>query len=287
MSDGIYVGRMRAWCLLLLAAGCSGSLSGDGSTDAGAVDGAAPDGGADQGPPPRDGGSPDLAAGDDAGGDDDAGAADAGPPMSADGGPTSLTLLERSGCFFTPSAAETFRRFGVGMDGTAYAWVRVRFDVVAGPFQPHIPDPSNRTEHILFGLSRANQSRSFERYVMGAAAVDFMSRTDHFRMYGREAIARGFMSYTADSGNQRWTEGTRYTVDCLLDGVTPRQRCTLERSGELLATRTLPVDYLDAATHLSSGFDLELGTDQPLDHDHLQSPRGWQFCDLHVSADPL
>ncbi len=219
--------------------------------------------------------------------DGDSGVGDDGGPSGIDAGPGVEVLLERSGCFYTANDGETFRRFAVGEDGTAYANVRVRFDVIAGPFQPHIPDPGNRTEHILFGFSRANQSQSFQRYVMGAGAIDFESRTDHFRMYGREAIAMGFMSYTADSGNQRWMEGTRYTVDCILDGVTPVQRCTLEAGGDVLAMRTLPVDYLDAATHLSSGFQLEIGTDQPIDHDHLQSPRGWEFCDLSVTAERL
>ena len=275
------MGGSRALLAMVLA-GCSGSLSNDdpaedgGVVDLGGPD--APDGATDLGSAAGDGGGPQADAATDN---------DGGPVVAPDAGPGTAMLLERSGCFYTANDGETFRRFAVGDNGTAYASVRVRFDVIAGPFQPHIPDPSNRTEHILFGFSRANQAQSFQRYVMGVGAIDFQSRTDHFRMYGREDIAMGFMSYTADSGNQRWMEGTRYTVDCTLDGVTPVQRCTLEAGGEVLATRELPVPYLDSATHLSSGFQLELGTDQPIDHDHLQSPRGWEFCDLSVTAEPL
>ena len=219
-------------------------------------------------------------------GTSDAGGMDAGAP-EPDAGPGTVVLLEESGCFFTPTTSELFRRWRVGANGTAYASVRVRFDVVAGPFQPHIVDPSNRTEHILFGLSRANQAQSYQRYLMGASAVDFRDRSDQFRMYGREAIAMGYMSFTADSGSYRWTQGTRYTVDCTLDAAVPIQRCQLRIGATVEANRQLPVTFLDGATHLSTAFDLELGTDQPIDHDHLQSPRGWEFCDLRVSAERL
>ena len=241
------------------------------------------------GPPtdggPGDSGPPDLGPSRDTG-PADIGVADIGA-AEPDAGPGTVVLLEESGCFFTPSTSELFRRWRVGVDGTAYALVRIRFDVVAGPFQPHIADPGNRTEHILFGFSRANQPQSYQRYLMGAAAVDFRDRSDQFRMYGREAIAMGYMSFTADSGSYRWTEGTRYTVVCTLDARVPVQRCQLRVGAAVEASRALPVTFLDGADHLSSAFDLELGTDQPIDHDHLQSPRGWEFCDLRVSAQPL
>ena len=124
---------------------------------------------------------------------------------------------------------------------------------------------------------------SYQRYLMGAAAVDFLSRPSHFRMFGRDEIAMGAASYTQVSGVYRdWTEGTRYDVFCSIDATSSIQRCVLATGGAVVATRELAVDYLDAAMHMSTGFDVEIGTDSPVDHDHLQTPQGWQFCDLMV-----
>ncbi len=198
--------------------------------------------------------------------------------------PRGEALATETGCFFTPTATDRVRSLRVG-EGATYDHLEITFSVIAGPWQPHIPDPSNRTEHILFGLSRANQPRSFQRYLMGAAAVDFLSRPSHFRMYGREEIAMGAASYTQVSGvYDGWTEGSRYDVFCSIDATSDLQRCVLASDGTVLAARELVVDYLDAAMHMGTGFDLELGTDSPLDHDHLQTPQGWQFCDLVVTG---
>ncbi|HUF75146.1 MAG TPA: hypothetical protein VMM35_02665, partial [Longimicrobiales bacterium] len=150
---------------------------------------------------------------------------DGGPPAPSDAGPGTgeVRLLAESGCFFTPTEEDKVRAWRIGDVGVVYDRLEMRFDVIMGPWQPHIPDPSNRTEHILFGLSRANQPRSYQRYLMGAAAVDFETRADHFRMFGREEIAMGYESYTQVSGPYAWSLGTRYTVRCSLDASIHQQ----------------------------------------------------------------
>jgi hypothetical protein len=199
-----------------------------------------------------------------------------------------LTLLvSEAGCFFTPDETDRVRTFPIA-GGTTYERLEIAFSVVAGPFQPHIPDPSNRTEHILLDLSRAGRPRSFERYLMGVAAVDFVSRPSHFRMFGREEIAMGYMSYTQVSGvYDGWTEGVRYDIACSIDASTHLQECTLSVDGTVVATRMLAVDYLDAALHMNTGFNVSVGADHPIDHDHLQTPQGWLFCDLTVHGRAL
>jgi len=235
--------------------------------------------------PPPDGGTAAVDAGAGDAGSTDAGSADSGAP---DGGPGDAgppppgVLATEPGCFYTASASEPRRLMRMGEVGVVYQRVEIRFDVIAGPYRPHEPDPSNRTEHILFGFFRANQPRSFQRYLGGAAAVTFESRGPHFRMFGRDEIAMGFMSYASDSGTYRWTEGDRYTIECAFDATVPEQTCTLSTGGAVVASRRLPVPYLDAATHLSTAFDLHLGAE--MDNEIEVSPHGWQYCDLRVRA---
>lgn len=238
----------------------------DGGTDAAVSDAGEFDAGEfDAGASSTDGGA-DVATG-------DAREFDAGPVGSR-------TLTQELGCFFTASASEPARVLRVGEVGTAYQRLEVEFDVVVGSYRPHVTDPSNRTEHILLGLFRANQPQSWQRYLGGVAAVDFETRAPHFRMFGRDEIAMGFMSYASDSGVYRWREGARYTVNCVFDATAPAQTCSLATEGAIVAERALPVPYLDGTTHLSTAFDVHLGTDN--ENEIEVSPYGWQFCDLMV-----
>lgn len=291
-----------------LAAGCGGNIEGDpdaavdaeadggastdedggadagtdGGADAGRPDGGGPDAGRPDGGTP-DAGRPDAGAPD--AGQPDAGQPDAGVPELCPGSGVDV-LAWRDGGFFTPTAAQPMLTIGLGGRGTCYEKVDLCVDVVAGDYQPHRPDPSNREEHILFNFFR-NHSRSWGRYLMGAAAVTFTSKAPHFRMFGRVAIEdRGNQTdttYTSASARFNWVKGTRYRLCCTLDGRTLSQRCTLAVGGQVVATRQLWVTYLDAPLHLSTGFYVELGA--PVNANGIEtSPMGWAFSDLGVWA---
>ncbi len=116
---------------------------------------------------------------------------------------------------------------------------------------------------------------------MGVAAVDFVSRASHFRMYARTGIEEGVSSYTQISGSFRWSEGTRYRVECTLDTDAHTQVCQLLEGGEVRQTREYPIEFL-SAEDLSTQLRVLIGDDAALDHDHLQPPIGWVFCDLSI-----
>ncbi|MEZ4449826.1 MAG: hypothetical protein R3B09_10145 [Nannocystaceae bacterium] len=192
-------------------------------------------------------------------------------------------LLDLPGDAFTPTEADTMARWDFGEEGLAYHRVTVSFDLVAGGWQPEIPDEGDpdRTEHILFGLFRAHQTKSDQRYLMGAAAVHFAgSKKPHFRMFGRNALASGYMTYVQWSGTYLWQEGGEYHVECVLDGVIHEERCTLALGGEVVAERVGAIDYLDPAAHLTSGLYLELGREPPGDIE--TAPIGWVYRDVKV-----
>jgi hypothetical protein len=136
-------------------------------------------------------------------------------PATIDGGtpeppppvPVTEELARLDGAFFTPTIDEPLLRVDTAGRGTAYDRVEIDLDFVAGDWQPEIPDEgdTDRTEHILFGLFRANQTRTDQRYLMGAAAVTFATRGPHFRMFGRASIG-GYTTYVqrqARTGGRR------------------------------------------------------------------------------------
>lgn len=197
-----------------------------------------------------------------------------------------VVLFEQAGQVFTPTASETLKKISFGEAGKVYRRVRVELDVLAGDFQPEVPDEGNpdRTEHILFGLFRAKQTKSDLRYLMGAAAVSFATKSPHFRMFGRSSIGSGYTTYTTWSGTYLWEKGTLYHLDCLLDGISHEQRCELSKAQSVVKSLAGAVAYLDPAQHLSTGFYVELGR-APLG-DIETSPIGWVFSNLRVTGDP-
>lgn len=208
-----------------------------------------------------------------------------GASASSTGAPPPLieeVLLDLPGDVFTPSEGDDLGKWNFGAEGTTYQRLRVSFDITSGPWQPEIPDEGtpDRTEHILFGLFRANQSKSYQRYLGGTAAVTFANKSPHFRMFGRVEIAEGYMSYTQWSGTYVWQTDALYHVECTFDGLLHEQRCALSLAGEVVAERFGAIDYLDPAAHLSSGFYIELGTH--LAGDIEVSPLGWVYRDLKV-----
>lgn len=206
-------------------------------------------------------------------------AIDAGPPPAA-----ADELVRRDGDFFTPTATAPKLHVDTTGNGTIYARVEVDFDFVSGDWQPELPDEGNidRTEHILFGLFRANQRQTNLRYLMGAAAVTFASRSPHLRMFGRTRITNeGYITYTEASASYGWARGVAYHLHCSLDGITRVQLCELTRAGGPNATRTLEVAYLEPAMHLASGFYVEIGQ-TPDDYGIETSPMGWTFSNLVV-----
>ncbi|MBK7585083.1 MAG: hypothetical protein IPI67_33455 [Myxococcales bacterium] len=206
------------------------------------------------------------------------------PDAAADVVAAPVTLLEQSGVVFTPASGDTLKKLDVGAKGTSYGWVRVQFDVKVGDWQPELPDEGtpDRTEHILFGLFRANQTKSDQRYLMGSAAVTFATKAPHFRMFGRNSIGPGYTTYTSWSTTYAWKKDGLYHLDCLLDGVLDVQRCELSLGGAVVKQLQGTVPYLDPAAHLSSGFYIELGTGNPGDIE--ASPIGWTFSNLLVTA---
>jgi hypothetical protein len=290
---------MRRWVLIAsglgVAVACGGEEDAGGSASGGAAgaaasggtasggsagsgSGGAPSGGGAAGSPS--GGGAGVAGGTDAGSGGSGGlTADAG----TDGGGGVLTLFEQKGAVFVPSAGEPMKKLSFGVKGTVYGWVRVELDVTVGAYQPEVPDPGNpdRTEHIFFGLFRANQSQSDQRYLMGTAAVTFATKAPHFRMFGRKTLGPGYTTYTSWSKTYSWQKAD-YHLDCLLDGVLDVQRCKLSLGGSVVETLEGTVAYLDPVAHLSSGFYLELGTAKPADIE--ASPLGWTFSNLSVTA---
>jgi hypothetical protein len=195
-----------------------------------------------------------------------------------------VTLLEQPGAFFTPSEGTTVLSLDFGANGTVYTAVRVEFDVLVGSWQPEIPDEGNpdRTEHILFGLFRDHQPNSYQRYLMGSAAVTFATKAPHFRMFGRTTIGQGYTTYRQWSDTYLWQSGATYHLDCLLDGITHLERCELSLDDSLENALEGAVDYLDPAAHLSSGFFIQIG--KPAPGDIETSPLGWTFSNLLVTA---
>lgn len=285
MAGDTIAGSMRLALGVVLCAccACSGAsdpapsaAAGTGGDGAGGASGSAGAGGSDAGPwPTPDGGSdaapdapPDAAS--------DASAQDAAVVVT--------TLLDQPGVVFVPSAAQSMSKIPFGDDGTVYRSIRVEMDVLVGDWQPEIPDEGNpdRTEHILFGLFRANQTKSDQRYLMGAAAVTFATKAPHFRMFGRTSIGPGYTTYTQWSATYAWQKGETYHLDCLLDAGAHQQRCELRLAGSLQKAHTGEVAYLDAAAHLSSGFYLELGRTPPGEIE--TAPIGWTYSNLRVVA---
>ncbi|MCC6898598.1 MAG: hypothetical protein IT377_06465 [Polyangiaceae bacterium] len=222
-------------------------------------------------------------AGSDAGLGGSAGA-DSGLDAAPDAPPVIVTLLSQKGPVFTPTASQTMKKLSFGQKGQGYGWVRVELDVTVGDYQPEVPDEGtpDRTEHILFGLFRANQTQSDQRYLMGSAAVTFATKGPHFRMFGRKSIGAGYTTYNSWSAAYTWQKGATYHLDCVLDGIADVQRCQLSLSGVVVKKLEGAVTYLDPASHLSSGFYVELGTGKPGDIE--ASPLGWAFSDLLVTA---
>jgi hypothetical protein len=269
--------------LVLVTGGCSddsgetaGSVPTGGASSGGSSAGGSASGGTSSGGSASGGtaGTPTTDAGTDA--TDDA--------PSADASSTSVTLLDQPGDVFTPTVAETVLSLAFGNKGTVYTSVQLDFDVLVGDWQPEIPDPGtpDRTEHILFGLFRANQTQSDQRYLMGSAAVTFATKAPHFRMFGRNSIGQGYTTYTSWSTTYGWQKGKLYHLSCSLDGVAHIQRCELTLAGQLVKALQGDVAYLDPAAHLSSGFYVELGTGKPGDIE--ASPLGWQFSNLKITA---
>lgn len=289
---------MRCFAALAVSmlVACNGELvlpdDDDAGTDAGlvfddaAVDGGTSDAGVDASTP--DAGMLDAGMFD-AGLDAGTTMPDAGRDAGIDAGPRPPivdVLAQRDGMFFTPSPTDPMMTITLGGGGTQYNRVEICFDVRAGDFQPQRPDPRNREEHILFNFFR-NAPRHWGRYLMGSAAVSFLSGAPHYRMFGRTAIEdRGTMTYTtytSVSARFAWQNGTVYHHCCSLDGVTHQQTCQLSQGGSVVATRNLAVDYLDPALHLTSGFYVELGA--PPDTNGIEtSPMGWVFSNLVVRA---
>lgn len=259
--------------------GSAGTSGSGGSTASGGVAGTSASGGA-AGTTASGG-----AAGADAASGGSAGAGpDAGGDVAADVAPVPVTLLDQPGVVFTPAVGDTVKKVSFGAKGTTYGWVRVQLDVKAGDWQPELPDEGtpDRTEHILFGLFRANQTQSDQRYLMGSAAVTFANKGPHFRMFGRKSIGPGYTTYTSWSTAYAWQKGGLYHLDCLLDGLADVQRCELSLGGAVVKKLEGTVPYLDPAAHLSSGFYVELGTGKPGDIE--ASPIGWTFSNLLVTA---
>jgi hypothetical protein len=222
-------------------------------------------------------------AGGAAAGTPDGGEAGAGGGGGLSHGAT-VTLLEQPGEFFTPTQSESSLELHFGDNGTVYGAVRVELDCVVGDWQPEIPDEgtTDRTEHILFGLFRDHQPSSYQRYLMGAAAVTFATKAPHFRMFGRSSIGQGYTTYTSWSETYLWQLGASYHLDCLLDGIDHLQRCELWLEGDMAKVLAGAVDYLDPAAHLSAGFFVQIGTPNPGDIE--TSPLGWTFSNLLVTA---
>ena len=284
VADLSFVELGRQWAALAVGLACSAchglfGATGGAPPAAGAVDAAAEASGDDAAVPAADpDASTDAAVppGIDAG-EPDAGASDAGDPLDE-------VLTLEDGAFFTPTADDPMRRFDFGQDGVVYERVDLTLTFDAGEWQPEIPegDARNRTEHILFGLFRARQQRNYQKYIAGAAAVTFDWRAPHLRMFGRTEIGEGYTTYTADSSQYGWQQGERYELHCWLDGAAHEQACELAQDGDVVATRTLDVSYLDPAAHLGTGFYLEIGT---ANADAIEaSPLGWAFSDLLVTA---
>lgn len=196
-------------------------------------------------------------------------------------------LVSQSGDVFTPNAQVPVMTVPFGTKGTTVQSVRVEFDVTIGDYQPEIPDEGNpdRTEHILFGLFRANQTKSDQRYLMGSAAVTFATKAPHFRMFGRVSIGPGYTTYTQWSTTYSWQKGQQYHLDCLLDAVTKMQTCELSLAGSVVKSLSGAVSYLDAASHLSSGFFVDLGVQKSGDIE--TSALGWTYANLKISATKL
>jgi hypothetical protein len=212
------------------------------------------------------------------GGEGDAGS------VGAQGGAAHVTLVDHAGPFFTPTQNEPMRTLSVGTPATVYEAIRVEVDLLVGAWQPEIPDEGtpDRTEHIVFGLFRDNQSSSYQRYLMGSAAVTFATKAPHVRMFGRVTIGPGYTTYTQWSQTYSWQQGQSYHVDCALDGVANVQRCELWLGSNLEEALEGSVAYLDPAAHLSSGFYLQLGK-EPMGEIET-SPLGWTFSNLRITA---
>lgn len=276
-----------AWSCLLSLSACGGE---DDDAIAGGSGGVVGSGGTASG---GSGGSAGTTSSGGAGGTAgaDAGSAGAGGALTdaasdggADAAQVTVTLLDQPGGVFTPTAGETLKKIAFGQKGTSYGWVRVQLDVKVGDWQPELPDEGavDRTEHILFGLFRANQTQSDQRYLMGSAAVTFANKGPHFRMFGRKTLGPGYTTYTSWSVSYAWQKDAVYHLDCLLDGLADVQRCELFLGGALVKKLEGTVPYLDPAAHLSSGFYVELGTGKPGDIE--ASPLGWVFSNLVVTA---
>jgi hypothetical protein len=209
--------------------------------------------------------------------------ADGGGGTVADAG-SEVVLLEQLGVVFVPTESETMKKIFVGENGTVYQSVRVQLDLLAAGWQPEVPDEGNpdRTEHILFGLFRDHQTKTDQRYLMGSAAVTFATKGPHFRMFGRLSIGAGYTTYTQWSASYGWSEGTEYHLDCQLDGVSHVQKCELSIAGAPEKELSGDVAYLDPASHLNTGFYLELGRAPTGEIE--TSPIGWTYSNLRVTA---
>ena len=223
---------------------------------------------------------------------------DAPPPDAADAEPdqasgdagadagacaTQETLLDLSGQTFTPTSAVGSEKHAFGKKGTAYCALRIELDLHSGDLQPVETDAGmTRIEHIFFGLARANQTQSAQRYLMGTAAVRFTNKQPSYKMYGRIALAQGYQSYTSWQATYAWKTDTDYHIDCTFDAAGKQQRCKLLSNGVLLKEVVGAIGYIDVAAHMSSAFQLELGS--PPGGPELTTPFGWQFSNVRVTA---
>jgi hypothetical protein len=214
------------------------------------------------------------------------GAADAAPDQTAvDAGSCTIqeTLLDLTGQTFTPTASNWFQKHPFGVKGTTYCSLNIQLDLQSAELLPVNTDAGMvRLEHIFFGLSRANQIQSSQRYLMGTAAVRFTNKSPTLKMYGRKALANGSSNYTAWQVSNAWKTDTSYHIDCTFDAVLKQQTCKLFSSGVLLKQVVGAIAYIDAALHMSSAFALELGC-QP-GGPELTTPLGWQISNARVTA---
>lgn len=217
-------------------------------------------------------------------------AADAAPDQQAgdsgaDAGSCSIqeTLLDLAGQPFTPSTSEWSQKHPFGTKGTAYCSLRIELDLHSADLQPvNTAAGMTRIEHIFFGLSRANQSQSAQRYLMGTAAVRFTNKQPSYKMYGRVSLGAGYQTYTAWQTTYAWQPGKSYHVDCSLDAAGKQQRCKLLLDGVQQKEVVGAIDYIDVAAHMSSAFVLELGS--PPGGPELTTPFGWEISNVKVTS---
>ncbi len=196
-----------------------------------------------------------------------------------------VELLRRDGCFFTVAQPNDEMTMPFAEVGTEYRYFEIEFDFEWGGFRTDLMPPQNSLAHNYFGLSR-KAAQSKDRYILGMAALIRTDMSNRTLFYKRNALVSGHMSYASFNHVTSWNDGATYHNKVRLDAVAKTQHLTITVGNNVFLETGGPIDYFDTSL-TSSGWNAQVGGEDPPNNQRDVTPVGSKYCDLVIRGEAL